>query len=115
MTALSRSLLLSAALLSAPLTGAMAENSNPTGNYGSNRSATAAPRTADSATRSGMNTGDVHSRESMGSYSGSASNPRTPGATGNTVVPGSNSNQASAATGTANARTDGGGSTGGSK
>nr|WP_294501251.1 hypothetical protein [uncultured Rhodopila sp.] len=113
MLTISRSLLLSAALLSASLTGAMAQGTNPAGNYGSNRSMTAAPGTADSTTKSGMNTGDVHSRGSMESYSGARSDPRTPGGTGRTVVPGSSSSQASAATGTANARTDG--TTGGSK
>ena len=113
MTFISRSLLLSAALLAAPLTGAMAQNSNPAGNYGSNRSATAAPGTADSTASSGMTTGDVHSRGTMQSYSGTAANPRVPGGTGRTVVPGSNSSQARAATGTGNMRTDA--TTGGSK
>ena len=114
MASLSRSLLMSAALLAAPLTGAMAQPNNPAGNYGSNRSMTATPGTADSKTGSGMTTGDVHSRGAMDSYSGAASNPRTAGGTaGRTVVPGTNSNQANAATGTANARTDG--TTGGSK
>jgi hypothetical protein len=107
--------MMSAALFAAPLTGAMAQPNNPAGNYGSNRSMTATPGTADSKTGSGMNTGDVHTRGAMDSNSGAASNPRTPGGTGRTLVPGTNSNQASAATGTANARTDGSGTTGGSK
>jgi hypothetical protein len=105
--------LLSAVLFAAPLTGAMAQDSNPTGNYGSNRSMTASPRTADNKTQSGMNTGDAHAGGSMGSYSGSASNPRTPGGTGRSVVPGSNSSQASAAPGAAN--TQAGGTGGGGK
>ncbi len=113
MISFSRSLLLSAALLAAPLTGAMAQNSNPAGNYGSNRSMTAAPGTADNSAASGMNTGDAQSRGTVSSYSGGASDPRKPGATGRTVVPGSNSSQTSASAGTANTRTNS--TTGGGK
>jgi hypothetical protein len=110
MTSISRSLLLSATLLAAPLTGAVAQDSNPTGNYGSNRSVTASPGTADGKTDSKMSTGDVHSRSVVGSYHGSASNP---GGTGRTAVPGSNSSQARAAAGTA--ATQAGGTGGGGK
>jgi hypothetical protein len=105
MTSIPRSLLLSAALLAAPLTGALAQT-NPAGNYGSNRSVTAAPGTADNRAAPGMSTADEHSSGAAGSYSGKALNPRTPGATGRTVVPGSNSSQASAAAGSSNTRTD---------
>ena len=112
MPSLSHSLLLSAALLAAPLTGAVAQT-NPAGNYGSNRSVTAAPRTADNQAKSGMSTGDEHARAAAGNYAGTASDPRTPGGTGRTVVPGSNSSQASAAAGSANTRTDA--TTGGGK
>ncbi len=105
MISTSRSLLLSVALLAAPLTGAMAQNGNPAGNYGSNRSMTAAPGTADNSAHSGMNTGDEPSRGTMSSYPGTASDPRKPGATSRIVVPGSNSSQTSAPARTSNTRT----------
>jgi len=81
----SRSILLAAALLAAPLASAIAQQNNPAGNMGSNSSVTATPSTADTSSR-GM---------AASNYSGSAMNSTTPGSTGHTVVPGSTSSQAS--------------------
>jgi hypothetical protein len=75
-----------AALLVAPLM-AFAQ-SNPTGNLGSNGSATATPPTAN-APVSGLQAGDATAVPPP--PSGAAQNPRVPGATGQTVVPGTNS------------------------
>lgn len=101
----SRSFLLASTLLIAPVATAMAQQNNPTGNMGSNRSVTAAPGTADSKAASGMSTGDVGTHATgTSNYGGSAMNSTTPGATGKTVVPGSTSSQASSAAGTANQR-----------
>jgi hypothetical protein len=98
----SHTLLLAAALMAAPMATAMAQQNNPTGNMGSNRSVTASPGTADSKAASGMTTGDVGSKATGGSnYGGSAMNSTTPGATGRTVVPGTTSSQANSARGTA--------------
>lgn len=102
----SYSILLAAAALIASPVVARAQNSNPTANMGSNRSATAAPGTADSKAMSGMHTGDVTTpHATTGNYSGSAMNSTTPGATGKTVVPGSTSSQASSSRGTAEQKT----------
>jgi hypothetical protein len=105
MTTFSRSLLLSAILLAAPLTGAFAQPNNPAGNYGSNRSETATPGTADSKAASGVNTGDVGSHGATSNYAGT--NPTTPGATGRTVVPGTTSTQSGDAAATAKTQTGG--------
>jgi hypothetical protein len=113
MTSFPRSLLLAATLLAAPLTVATAQDSNPTGNYGSNRSATSAPGTADSQSASKLRTGDVPSRAGTGGFMGSASKSTTPGGTGRAVVPGNNSTRASASPGTAETRS--GGTGGGGK
>ena len=113
----SRTLILAAGILAAgsmaiPMVAAVAQQNNPAGNLGSNRSSTAAPGTADSKAASGMTTGDVSSSHTATSgSSGAALNSTTPGATGHTVVPGSNSSQAGSAVGTAEQKT---GSTGGS-
>lgn len=105
MTSKSQMLLLAAGLLAVPLGAAVAQP-NPAGNLGSNRSATASPGTADSSSESGMHTGDVGSqRTATGNYGGPATSSTTPGATGRTIVPGSNSSQASAAEGTAEQKT----------
>src|SRR4051794_38867404 len=107
--------LLAAGLIAAPLAGAIAQQNNPTGNLGSNRSATAAPGTADSKAASGLNTGDAGSRSTTAnSYGGPAStNNTTPGATGHTVVPGTTSSQAGSAPSTAQQRTGGASTSGG--
>lgn len=106
----SRTLILAASLMAVPMVAAMAQQNNPAGNMGSNQSSTASPGTADNKAVSGMNTGDVGSRNKATS-SGTAMNSTTPGATGHTVVPGSNSSQAGASAGTAEQKS---GSTGGS-
>jgi hypothetical protein len=112
----SRSILLAATLMAAPLATAMAQQNNPTGNLGSNRSATAAPGTADSSAASTMHTGDNAARgTSTNSHGGTSMNNTTPGATGHTVVPGSTSSQAGAAGSTVREKTGGtsaGGGTG---
>jgi hypothetical protein len=106
----SRSLLLATVLMAVPMTAAVAQQNNPTGNMGSNRSVTASPGTADSKAASGLNTGDVGSHNTGASnYGGSAMNSTTPGATGRTVVPGSTSSQAGASTATMGQKSGGGG------
>jgi hypothetical protein len=100
----SRSLLLAASLIAAPMATAMAQQNNPTGNMGSNKSVTASPGTADSHSASGMNTGDAGARSTASPTYGS-NNTTAPGATGRTVVPGSTSSQASSSTGTAHQQT----------
>jgi hypothetical protein len=102
----SRSFLLAAALLAAPVATAMAQQNNPAGNLGSNRSATATPGTADNSAASTMTTGDAGAHgPSANTHGGAATNHNVPGATGHTVVPGSNSSQASSAPSTARERT----------
>ena len=114
----SRSLLLAASLVAVPLATAMAQQNNPTGNMGSNRSVTASPGTADSKAASGVNTGDMSGSHNTGAsnYGGSGMSSTTPGATGKTVVPGSTSSQASSERGTVQQQTGGtaGGTAGGS-
>jgi hypothetical protein len=105
MNSISRALLLFSALLAAPVTSTMGQ-SNPTGNYGGNRSMTATPGTADGMAGSEVKAGDNRADATQGSYAGSTSNARMPGGTGRTVVPGSNSSQASVAAGTVRMRTD---------
>ena len=102
----SRSLLLAAALMATPLATALAQQNNPAGNMGSNNSVTASSGTADSKAASGMHTGDVGSHAAVnGNYGGSAMNGTTPGATGRTVVPGSNSSPSSVAAATSEQKT----------
>jgi hypothetical protein len=105
----SRALLLSAGLMALPLATAMAQQNNPAGNLGSNRSTTATPGTADSKAASGMHTGDVGTARDTGAsnYGGSGMSSTTPGATGKTVVPGSTSSQANSANGTRSQQTGG--------
>ncbi len=101
----SGSLLLAAGLMGAPFATAMAQT-NPTGNLGSNRSVTASPGTADSRSASKLTTGDSTSRGTMtNTYGGASTSNTTPGATGRTVVPGTNSSQASAAPSTMQEKT----------
>jgi hypothetical protein len=100
----SRWLLLAATLMTVPMTNAMAQQNNPAGNMGSNRSVTATPGTADSRAGSGMNTADMGSHGTTTSnYAPSMNNP-TPGETGHSVVPGSGSSQAGSAAGTVEQR-----------
>ncbi len=102
----SRSLLLAATFIATPMAFASAQQNNPTGNMGSNRSVTASPGTADSKAASGLNSGDVNAhRTTGGNYAGSATNSTKPGATGRTVVPGTSSSQANSASGTAGQKT----------
>lgn len=96
----SRSFLLAAALAAAPLMTAMAQGSNPTGNYTAGQTSPAAPGTAASSTASGLNTATAP-------YAGS----KTPGSTGRTIVPGNNSSVAGDVHGTAAAKTGEAGST----
>jgi hypothetical protein len=111
-----QSLLLASTLLIAPVATAMAQQNNPTGNLGSNRSATASPGTADSKAGSGMTTGDVGTKSTgTGNYGSSAMSTTAPGATGRTVVPGSTSSQASSSTGTVEQKTGGSTGSGGGK
>jgi hypothetical protein len=99
----SRSLLLAATLMAAPLATAMAQ-SDPTGNLGSNRSVTASPGTADNSAASTMSTGDAHGT-TTNTYSGAGMNNTTPGATGRSVVPGTSSSQADASQSTMQEKT----------
>jgi hypothetical protein len=93
MISMSRSLLLSAALMAAPLAGAIAQQTNPAGNYGSNKSATAAPGTADSKSMSGMNTGDAGPGDANSTAARTGSR-MTPGRAGRTHAAPSHSNRA---------------------
>ncbi len=103
MTLKSCSFILAVSLVAMPVAGALAQGNNPAGNYGSNQSTTAAPGTADSKTMSGMHTGDTTAHTS-GTAPG-AMNSTKPGATGKTVVPGSTSSIAGAASNTAEQKT----------
>jgi hypothetical protein len=110
----SGTILLTAGLIAVTLGIAVAQQNNPTGNQGSNRSITATPGTADNSPGSATGTGSAGSRNTgTSNYGGSAANTTTPGATGRTIVPGSTSSQASSAAGTAEQKT-GATSTGGS-
>ena len=97
-----RFLFVAAALAVAPVAAAVAQ-SNPTGNLGSNQSVTAAPGTADNKAASGMNTAGVNAMPAVSSAA--AVNSATPGGTGKTVVPGSNSSVAGDRAGTAATKT----------
>ncbi len=110
MASISPSALLVAALLAMPLANAMAQ-SNPTGNYGSNRSATAGPVTGDQPA-AGLNTGDVSSSRKKPTHK-VRSTRATAGTTGKTVVPGNHSTVAGDADATARAQS--GGTGGGAK
>jgi hypothetical protein len=113
----SRSILLAAALMAAPLATAMAQQNNPTGNLGSNRSTTAAPGTADTSAASTMHTGDNATRGAMTNSTGggASTNNTTPGATGRTIVPGTTSSQAGSAPSTVQERTGSGATSGGAR
>jgi hypothetical protein len=113
----SRSLLIAAGLMAVPLAAAMAQQNNPAGNLGSNRSVTAAPGTADNKGASNLTTGDANAHGTMTNTHGGANmSNTTPGATGRTVVPGTTSSQASSAPSTMQEKTGGAsGNGGGSK
>ena len=114
MVSKSRSLLLAAALMAAPLATAMAQQNNPSGNLGSNHSATASPGTADNKGAPGVSTADMGSRGTTTSNYAPSMNNTSPGATGHKVVPGSTSSQAGSSSGTveqkAGSQNTGGGS-----
>lgn len=102
-----RPLLLAATLIAVPMAASIAQQNNPAGNLGSNKSVTATPSTTqDSKSNPGMNTGDAGSHATAtGNYSGTAMSRSVPGATGHSVVPGTTSSQASASSGTAAEKT----------
>jgi hypothetical protein len=81
-------LLMAVWLVALPV-GATAQSNNPTGNSGSNKSATASAGTADNKAASGMTTGDATSRIAPPPMS--AGNSRTPGGTGDSIVKGDHS------------------------
>jgi hypothetical protein len=103
MTSTIRTSLLVAAIFAAPL-AAFAQSNNPMGNLGSNGSTTATPPTANSPS-SGMHTGDANAMPKPAT--GAAQNPHVPGATGQTVVPGTNSTVAGDRSATVNSKTNG--------
>ena len=104
MSPVSRSVIFVAAILAVPVASTMAQ-SNPTGNYGANRSATATSTTGDKP-ETGINTADVKSPHKTHRHrvrtTGGA-----PGGTGKTVVPGNRSTVAGDADATAGTKTTG--------
>jgi hypothetical protein len=94
--------MLAAAILGTPLL-AFAQSNNPTGNMGSNSSATATPPNADSHAASGMNTGDANATAKKPTMTDKSTT--VPGATGRTVVPGSTSTVSGDHAGTAATKT----------
>ncbi len=99
-----RFLILATSLVAMPLVGALAQ-SNPTGNYGTNKTMTAAPGTADNNAASGLSTADANAKPPGAS---SPAGNYAPGSTGRTVVPGSNSSVGADATNSSSAKTSGG-------
>jgi hypothetical protein len=87
MTSTLRTSMLAAAIVASPLI-ALAQGNNPTGNLGSNDSVTATPPTANSPA-SGLHAADANATPQM--TAGAERNQRVPGATGQTVVPGTTS------------------------
>ena len=85
MIVISRTLLLSAALMAAPLAGAMAQETSPAGNYNANRSSTSTPGTTDNGGKYGMNTGNAGSSGAPGA-NGAAASATMPGNSGHTLV-----------------------------
>lgn len=107
-----------AGLLAAVPIATQAQQNNPAGNLGSNRSVTGAPGTADNPSTSGATTGDATSRRAvMGNYNSSSANPTRPGATGQSKVPGNGSTVAGdmPATGQSQTSTTGTGQGGGAR
>lgn len=107
-----RTAMLAAAILASPLT-AFAQSNNPTGNLGSNSSVTATAPTANSHAVSGVNTADANANAKM--PTAMEKSPVVPGATGRTVVPGSNSTVAGDRAGTVDTKTGQVGMSGGGK
>ena len=106
-------IIVAVAFAAMPVAGVYAQQNNPTGNLGSNRSSTATPGTADSGAASGMHTGDVRSSTGGTSNSGGSSMASQPGATGRTVVPGNNSSVSGDTRATTDNKTGGGQGSGG--
>jgi hypothetical protein len=102
--------MLAAAIFAAPLAG-FAQSNNPTANLGANKSDTATSPTADTPT-STLHSGDAKAVPAM--PNSAAQNPHVPGATGQAVVPGTNSTVAGDRPATANSKTGGAGSSSGS-
>ena len=92
-------------VLSATPMLAIAQGNNPTGNMGSNRSDTATGTNVDKSQKPGMGTADVKPGVNAPTPSAAAKDNMVPGATGKTVVPGSNSTVSGDQTGTAAAKT----------
>lgn len=90
MIAISRTLLLSAALTAAPLVAAMAQANGPGSNYESNRS-TATTGAGHNGGKFGMNTGNAGSGATTGADSAAASGEMA-GASGHTLVAPSQTN-----------------------
>lgn len=101
MTSKLRMSLMAIALLATPML-ATAQSNNPTGNMGANRSDTAAGTSADKMQKP---VGAVPSGAAAPKSAGMANDGATPGATGTTVVPGSNSTVSGDKTGTTAAKT----------
>src|SRR5690349_974088 len=91
MIRISRSLLLSAALMTLPLAGAMAQQTNPAGNYSADQSSATTPRTTDNGGNYGMNTGNAGSSGAPGA-TGAAASATMPGNSGHTLVAPSHTN-----------------------
>jgi hypothetical protein len=114
MTSKLRMSLMAVALLATPML-AIAQSNNPTGNMGSNRSDTAAGTNADKMQKPGMGTADVQSGPNASKPAAMAKDGTAPGATGKTVVPGSNSTVSGDKTGIAVAKTGQTSASGGGK
>ena len=97
MIAISRRLLLAAALMATPLAGPMAQSNNPAGNYDGKPSATPVPGTADSGSKFGMNTGNAGSSSTTGANAAATSDTMA-GNSGRTLVAPSHTNNPDAAT-----------------
>jgi hypothetical protein len=104
MTSKLRMSLMTVALLATPML-AMAQGNNPAGNMGSNRSDTSAGTNVDKTQTPGMGTADVKPGVNSPKPSAAAESKTAPGATGRTVVPGSNSTVAGDQSGTSAAKT----------
>ena len=101
MTPMLRTSILTAAIFAAPL--AAFAQSNPAGNLGSNSSPTA---TAPTANAPGVPMHAADATAATRPPSAAAQNPHVPGATGQTVIPGSNSTVAGDRAATATSKTN---------
>jgi hypothetical protein len=104
MTSKLRMSLMTVAFLATPML-AIAQGNNPTGNMGSNRSDTSAGTNVDKTQTPGMGTADVRPGVNAPKSSAAAKDNMVPGATGKTVVPGSNSTVAGDQSGTSAVKT----------